>query len=207
LEFRRVLFRSDERVGVIALALESMGNPRKFTRIAKRLTRRTPLIVLRPPGTDTSAPPGHDVRTTTLPRRAMDQVLDSAGVVQAGGVGHLMDIVGAIGRQGVPQGRRVRLLSHTAALGAALRGAADQRGMQGVVDNRSVPLAPDPRLLQRAFVSMAGLGHADLVLAAMLDPLTGDPVEVIRQMAVVARHSEVSLLVCLITSEERMAEV
>src|SRR5699024_11540852 len=36
---------------------------------------------------------------------------------------------------------------------------------------------------------------------------TGDPVEVIRQRAVVARHSEVSLLVCLITSEARMAEV
>src|SRR5699024_8527008 len=75
-------WEDDERVGVIALALESMGTPRKFTRIAKRLTRRTPLIVLRPPGTDTSAPPGHDVRTTTLPRRAMDQVLDSAAVVQ-----------------------------------------------------------------------------------------------------------------------------
>src|SRR5699024_1271486 len=121
-------WEDDERVGVIALALESMGNPRKFTRIAKRLTRRTPLIVLRPPGTDTSAPPGHDVRTTTLPRRAMDQVLDSAGVVQAGGVDHLMDIVDAIGRQGVAHGPRVRLLSHTAALGAALRGAADRSG-------------------------------------------------------------------------------
>src|SRR5690625_461685 len=200
-------WEDDGRVGVIALALESVGTPREVARIARRLARRTPLIVLRPPGTDTSAPPGHDVRTTTLPRRAMDQVLDSAGVVQAGGVDHLMDIVDAIGRQGVPQGPRVGLLSNTAALGAALRGAADQTDMQVVLDTRSVPLAPDPRLIQRAFVSMAGLGHADLVLAAMLDPLTGDPVEVIRQMAVVARHSEVSLLVCLITSEERMAEV
>src|SRR5690625_6869425 len=88
----------------------------------------------------------------------MDQVLDSAGVVQAGGVDHLMDIVDAIGRQGVPQGPRVGLLSNTAALGAALRGAADQTDMQVVVDDRSVPLAPDPRLIQRAFISMAGLG-------------------------------------------------
>src|SRR5699024_9863318 len=37
---------------VIGLALESMGNPRKFTRIARRLTRSTPLIVLRPPGSE-----------------------------------------------------------------------------------------------------------------------------------------------------------
>ena len=200
-------WEEDEQVGVIALALESMGNPRKFTRIARRLTPRTPLIVLRPPGTDTSAPPGHDVRTTTLPRRAMDQVLDGAGVVQAGGVDHLMDIVDAIGRQGLPHGPRVGLLSNTAALGAALRGAADQTDMQVVMDDRSVPLGRDPRMIQRAFTSMAGRGHADLVIAGVLDPLTGVPVEVIRQMAVVARHSEVVLLVCLITSEDRMAEV
>lgn len=200
-------WEDDAQVGVIALALESMGNPRKFTRIARRLTRSTPLIVLRPPGTDTGAPPGHDVRTSTLPRRAMDQVLDSAGVVQAGGVDHLMDIVDAIGRQGLPPGPRVGLLSNTAALGASLRGATDQTDIQVVADNRSVPLAPDPRLIQRAFTSMAALGHADLVVAGVLDPLTGDPVEVIRQMAVVARHSEVVLMVCLITSEERMATV
>ncbi|WP_262426266.1 GNAT family N-acetyltransferase [Brachybacterium sp. Z12] len=77
-------WEDDEQVGVIGLALESMGNPRKFTRIARRLTRSTPLIVLRPPGSESHLPPGHDVRTTTLPRRALDQVLESAGVVQTG---------------------------------------------------------------------------------------------------------------------------
>src|SRR5699024_3519719 len=34
-------WEDDEQVGVIGLALESMGNPRKFTRIARRLTRST----------------------------------------------------------------------------------------------------------------------------------------------------------------------
>ena len=43
-------WEDDDQIGVIGLALESMGNPRKFTRIARRLTRSTPLIVLRPPG-------------------------------------------------------------------------------------------------------------------------------------------------------------
>ncbi|MFC7374327.1 MULTISPECIES: GNAT family N-acetyltransferase [unclassified Brachybacterium] len=200
-------WEDDENVGVIGLALESMGNPRKFTRIARRLTRRVPVIVLRPPGVGSTAPPGHDVRSSTLPRRALDQVLDSAGVVQAGGVDHLMDIVDAIGRQGLPPGARVGLLSNTAALGAALRGATDQAGVEVVADNRSVPLSSDPRLVQRAFTSMAGRGQTDLLIAGMLDPLTGDPVEVIRQMATVARHSEVALLVCLITSAERYAEV
>ncbi|RCS86874.1 GNAT family N-acetyltransferase [Brachybacterium alimentarium] len=200
-------WEDDEAVGVIALALESMGNPRKFTRLARRLTRRTPLIVLRPPGVGTDAPPGHDVRRSTLPRRALDQVLGSAGVVQATGVDHLLDITDAIGRQGLPPGARVGLLSNTPALGASLRGATDYAGLDVTADNRSVPLAADPRMMQRAFTSMAALGEVDLVIAGMLDPLTGDPVEVIRQMATVARHSEVVLLICLITDTERFAQV
>src|SRR5699024_8555722 len=143
----------------------------------------------------------------SLPRRALDQVLDSAGVVQARGVDHLLDIVDALERQGVPLGRRVGLLSNTAALGASLRGAADQAGLEVVADNHSVPLSPDVRLIQRAFTSMAAPGHVDLVIAGILDPLTGDAAEVLRQMAIVARHSEVVLLVCLVSSTERFAAV
>lgn len=200
-------WEDDQQVDVIGLALESMGNPRKFSRIARRLTRSTPLVVLRPPAPDAAVPPGHDVRRSTLPRRALDQVLQAAGVVQTGSVEHLMDVVDALGRQGRPHGPRVGLLSNTPALGAALRGAADDSGLQVVVDNRSVPLAADQRLVQRAFTSIAALGHADVVIAGVLDPLTGDPVDVIRQMALVARHSEVVLLVCLITSQDRFEKV
>ncbi|MGP9746280.1 bifunctional acetate--CoA ligase family protein/GNAT family N-acetyltransferase [Brachybacterium sp. AOP29-B2-41] len=200
-------WEDDDQVGVIGLALESMGNPRKFTRIARRLTRSTPLIVLRPPGSESHLPPGHDVRSSTLPRRAMDQVLDSAGVVQATGVDHLLDVVDAIGRQGLPLGRRVGLLSNTAALGASLSGAAGQAGFDVVAENHSVPLSPDPRLIQRAFTTMAALGQVDLVIAGMIDPQTADITEVLRQMSIVARHSEVVLLVCLVTTEDRFAEV
>lgn len=200
-------WEDDERVGVIGLALESMGNPRKFTRIARRLTRTTPLIVLRPPGSGSHLPPGHDVRPSTLPRRALDQVLQSAGVVQTGGVDHLLDVVDGLGRQGLPLGPRVGLLSNTAALGASLRGAADEAELQVVADNRSVPLAPDPRLIQRAFTSMAALGEVDLVIAGVLDPQTGDTAEMLRQMAIVARRSQVVLLVCLVTSIDRFSTV
>ncbi|WP_422117388.1 GNAT family N-acetyltransferase [Brachybacterium sp. UNK5269] len=200
-------WEDDDQVGVIGLALESMGNPRKFTRIARRLTRRTPLIVLRPPGSETHRPPGHDVRPSSLPRRALDQVLDSAGVVQTQGVDHLLDVVDAIGRQGLPLGPRVGLLSNTAALGASLRGAADEAGLSVVADNRSVPLSPEPRLIQRAFTSMAALGQVDLVIAGVLDAQKADVAEVLRQMAIVARHSEVVLLVCLVTTAERFGAV
>ncbi|MFC0675996.1 GNAT family N-acetyltransferase, partial [Brachybacterium hainanense] len=197
----------DEEVSVLGLALESMGNPRKFTRIARRITRSRPVVVLRPPGVSTTAPPGHDVRASSLPRPALDQVLASAGVVRADNVDHLMDLVDALERQGAPLGPRLGLLSNTAALGEALRGAADRHGAAVAIDNRSVPLADDPRLIQRAFTSMAALGGVDLVVAAVVDPLHGDLVGMLRSMATVARHSEVALVVCLVTDRERWLAV
>ena len=201
-------WEDDPTISVVAVALESMGNPRKFTRIARRLSRTRPVVVLRPPGVGSGAPPGHDVRASTLPRRALDQVLASAGVVRAdGGVDHLMDVTDAIARQGLPQGPRVGLLSNTPALGEALRGAADLSAFDVVVDNRSVPLAASHRLVQRAFTSMAALGDVDLVVAGVLDPLVGDPVAMVRQMSDVARGAGVALLVCLISTQERAAAV
>ncbi|WP_246955169.1 GNAT family N-acetyltransferase [Brachybacterium sp. Marseille-Q7125] len=204
-------WQDDPDVDVIGLALESMGNPRKFTRIARRLTPTTPLVVLRPPGSEQQLPPGHDVRPSTLPRAALDQVLGQAGVVRAEGVDELLDVVDAIGRQGLPLGPRVGILSNTAALGASLRGAADQAGLTVVADNRSVPLSEDPRLIQRAFTSMAALGEVDLVIAGVLDThadrRSGDPAELLRQMAIVARHSEVVLLACVITGVDRLAGI
>ena len=39
-------FEHDDRTSVIALYLESLGNPRKFARIARRVGRAKPIVVL-----------------------------------------------------------------------------------------------------------------------------------------------------------------
>ncbi|PWH05838.1 acyl-CoA synthetase [Brachybacterium endophyticum] len=196
-------WQDDEDVRVIALALESMGNPRKFTRIARRITRDTPLVVLRPPGTTTGAPPGHDVRRSTLPRRALDHVLVSAGVVPTGSVDHLTDVVDALDRQGVPPGDRVGLLANTAALGESLRGAADAAGLHVVRDDRRTPLSTDPRFVERTFTSLAALGDVDVVVVALLDALGEDLAPSLARMARTARSADVRLVVCVVTDHVR----
>jgi acyl-CoA synthetase (NDP forming)/GNAT superfamily N-acetyltransferase len=200
-------WQDDEDVDLIGLSLESMGNPRKFTRIARRITRRRPLVVLRPPGTTTAAPPGHDVRSSRLPRRALDQVLLSAGVVPTGSVDHLTDVVDALDRQGVPPGDRVGLLANTAALGESLRGAAETAGLHVVRDDRHTPLSTDPRFVERSFTSLAALGEVDLVLIAVLDPLGEDLAPSLERMARTARAADVRLVVCVVTDQARLASL
>ncbi|UQN30929.1 GNAT family N-acetyltransferase [Brachybacterium kimchii] len=196
-------WQDDEDVRVIALSLESMGNPRKFTRIARRITRKRPLVVLRPPGTTTAAPPGHDVRSSQLPRRALDQVLLSAGVVPTLSVDQLTDVVDALDRQGVPPGDRVGLLANTAALGESLRGAADAAGLRVVRDERRALLSTDPRFVERAFTSLAALGEVDVVVLAVLDALGEDLSASLARMARTARGADVRLVVCAVTDLDR----
>lgn len=200
-------WEDDEQVEVIGLALESMGNPRKFTRIARRLTRRTPVVVLRPPGTSGDAPPGHDVRGSTLPRRALDDLIAASGAVRARSSDEMLDILDVFCRQGVPAGRRVGLLANTPGLGATLRGAADGAGLNVVAENRDIPLMGRDRMVLRAVTRMAAPGGVDVIVLAVLDDLDTDQRRMIRDVAAVARGSGVVLVTCLISDPERFTLV
>lgn len=203
-------WEEDPSTQAIGLALESMGNPRKFTRIARRVTRTRPVVVLRPPGLVDGGAPGHDVRSTALPRRALDQVLESAGVVGTRSVDHLADVLEMLDRQGVPTGTRVGLISTSSALGASLRGAADGVGVEVVAEQRTAVLTEDPRTLVRAVTAMAAPGGVDVVVLGILDTLAlGSTVEemvhILREVGVVAHGSAVAVAVCVVTDPERYA--
>ncbi|GAB2544607.1 GNAT family N-acetyltransferase [Brachybacterium huguangmaarense] len=196
-------WEENDEVRLVGLALESMGNPRKFTRIARRVARTKPVVVLRPPGLTATAPPGHDVRATALPRRALDQVLASAGVVPTRSVDHLADVLEMLDREGIPAGARVGLIANNAALGATLRGAADSYGLDVADENRAVPLMEDARLLVRALTRMAAPGGVDVVVLALLDTGTADLADLVRRLAQVADGSAVGLVVCVVAEPGR----
>lgn len=70
-------------IGAVAVCLDSIGNPRKFARVARRLAAEVPLICHIASGTGQEAPPGHPVRTSPLPRSVLTAMLREAGVVEA----------------------------------------------------------------------------------------------------------------------------
>ena len=59
-------WEDDEATRVCLLSLDSIGNPRKFSRIARRLTRRKPVVVIAPGRADRAANRG--VRERSQPR-------------------------------------------------------------------------------------------------------------------------------------------
>ena len=61
----------DAETDTVGLYLESMGNPRKFSRIARHLAQVKPVIVVSSGVSSFAAPPGHRTRVDQRPRRRL----------------------------------------------------------------------------------------------------------------------------------------
>ncbi|MFI6353708.1 GNAT family N-acetyltransferase [Streptomyces sp. NPDC050743] len=104
----------DPETDVALMYLESIGNPRKFTRLARRTAAAKPLVVVQGDG---SAPPGHAVRATRLPHATVSALLRQAGVIRVDTITELVDAGLLLARQPLPAGPRVAILGNSESLG------------------------------------------------------------------------------------------
>ncbi|KRD36575.1 GCN5 family acetyltransferase [Oerskovia sp. Root918] len=134
-------WQDDPETSVVCLYLESIGNPRKFSRIARRLASVKPVVVVTAGRSGQVVPPGHAVRSTRAPRRTLDEMLRQSGVIHAENTHHLVDIAQLLAYQPLPGGRRIGLLTSSAALTALVAEAVGSAGL--VVSDRSGFVAED----------------------------------------------------------------
>lgn len=104
----------DADTDVVLMYLESIGNPRKFTRLARRTAAVKPLVVVQGPG---SVPQGHTVRATRLPHATVSALLRQAGVIRVDTITELVDTGLLLARQPLPPGPRVAILGNSESLG------------------------------------------------------------------------------------------
>jgi succinyl-CoA synthetase alpha subunit/GNAT superfamily N-acetyltransferase len=96
---------------VVLLYLESLGNPRKFTRIVKRLSRTKPVVAVRSGRSSQALPLGHRVRKSSLPAAAIDSLIDQCGVIQTSSVRGLIDIASVLALQPAPTATQVAVIA------------------------------------------------------------------------------------------------
>ncbi|WP_234537090.1 bifunctional GNAT family N-acetyltransferase/acetate--CoA ligase family protein [Streptomyces shenzhenensis] len=104
----------DPETDVVLMYLESIGNPRKFTRLARRTGTAKPLVVVQGAG---QAPPGHAIRATRLPHATVSALLRQAGVIRVDTITELVDAGLLLARQPLPAGPRVAILGNSESLG------------------------------------------------------------------------------------------
>ncbi|MDT0482269.1 MULTISPECIES: bifunctional acetate--CoA ligase family protein/GNAT family N-acetyltransferase [Streptomyces] len=117
----------DPDTDVVLMYLESIGNPRKFTRLARRTAAAKPLVVVQGAGT---APQGHAVRATRLPHTTVSALLRQAGVIRVDTITELVDTGLLLARQPLPTGPKVAILGNSESLGLLTYDACAAEGLR-----------------------------------------------------------------------------
>ena len=119
-------WEDDETTKLVALYLESFGNPRKFARIARRLARRKPIVAMkggrsslgaRAAASHTAALAGSEVAVNALFRQA--------GVVAVESLEEFVGVSDLLATQALPRGRSVGILTNAGGLGILCADAFD----------------------------------------------------------------------------------
>ncbi|MFE7278017.1 acetate--CoA ligase family protein, partial [Streptomyces sp. NPDC057623] len=120
----------DPDTDVVLMYLESIGNPRKFTRLARRTAAAKPLVVVQGARHGGAAPQGHAVRATRLPHATVSALLRQAGVIRVDTITELVDAGLLLARQPLPTGPRVAILGNSESLGLLTYDACLSEGLR-----------------------------------------------------------------------------
>jgi acyl-CoA synthetase (NDP forming)/GNAT superfamily N-acetyltransferase len=118
-------WQDDPGTDVVLLYLETFGNPRKFARLARRMSRIKPVVAVssasRPRGLAGDLP-GPDANTVTA-------LFARSGVIRVDTVAELFDVGMLLAHQPLPAGRRVAIVGNSSALSGLAVGACRANGL------------------------------------------------------------------------------
>ena len=186
-------WEEDDATEVVLLYLESIGNPRKFSRIARRVSRRKPVIAVKSGRTTQGVPMGHAVRSIAAPQAAVDAMFRQAGVIQVDTLDEMFDVAQLVAHQPLPQGRRVAVVGNSDALGLL---AADAAASVGLEVKEPVALGADATAedFEEALDAAIDDPDVDSVVAVFIPPLNTTGVEVANVLAAVGEQSDKPLV-------------
>ena len=126
-------WRDDPRVRVIGLYLESFGNPRKFARVARSVSRSTPILALK---SGRGASGRRAGLSHTAAAAAAEPVVDAlfaqTGVQRVDSMEQLLDAARLIDHQPLPAGPRVAIVGNSGGPGIVAADAAEAAGLHVV---------------------------------------------------------------------------
>jgi len=126
-------WESDEATKVIALYLESFGNPRRFASLARRISRQKPIIAVkagrtragsRAAGSHTAALAANDTTVQAL--------FHQAGVIRADTIDEMFDLAACLCAQPLPRGGRVAIVTNAGGPGILAADACEAAGLSVV---------------------------------------------------------------------------
>ena len=154
----------DPATDVIALYLESIGNPRKFARISRKVGRQKPILVVKSGRSSAGAraTSSHTGALLGASDVTVDALFKQAGVIRTDTLGEFFDVATLLANQPRPKGNRVAILTNGGGPGILCADACEADGLV-------VPQVPDDLKAKLAefLPADAGLNNpVDMIAAA-----------------------------------------
>ncbi len=193
-------WEEDDATEVVLLYLESIGNPRKFSRLARRVSQRKPVIAVKSGRSTQGVPMGHAVRSMLAPQAAVDAMFRQAGVIQVDTLEEMFDVAQLVAHQPLPRGDRVAVVGNSDAIGLLAADAAVAVGLQ-VKEPVALGAEATAEDFEEALDAAIDDPEVDSVIAVFIPPLNTTGVEVAEVLAAVGEQSDKPLVSTFLASE------
>lgn len=120
----------DEATDVIMLYLESFGNPRRFARVAREVSRSKPIVAVKAGRTvaGVRAASSHTAALSS-PDTAVDALFHQTGVIRVDTLEEMFDVAHVLSGQPLPAGRRTAIVGNVGGPGILAADAAESAGL------------------------------------------------------------------------------
>ncbi len=193
-------WQEDDSTEVILLYLESIGNPRKFSRIARRVSRTKPIVAVKSGRSTQGVPVGHTVKRTSAPQSAVDAMFRQAGVIQVDTLDEMFDVAQLLAHQPLPRGNRVSIVGNSDAVALIVADAASAAGLQ-VTDPVSLGADANADDFEAAIEQAIASPDTDALVAVYVPPLNTSGEEVANVLAAVGEQSDKPIVSTFLGSE------
>jgi acetyl coenzyme A synthetase (ADP forming)-like protein len=128
-------WEADANTDVILLYLESFGNPKKFSQIARRVGRRKPIAVVKSgrSAAGARATSSHTGALIAASDVTVEALFRQAGVIRTNTLEELFDVASLLVNQPPPQGRRVGIITNSGGPAILCADACDAEGLEVLV--------------------------------------------------------------------------
>jgi acetyl coenzyme A synthetase (ADP forming)-like protein len=195
-------WESDRQTGVIMLYLESFGNPRRFARVARRVSRSKPILAVKGGRTQAGnrATSSHTGALLSASDITVDALFQQAGVIRTDTLAELFDAALLVGSQPLPTGNRVAILTNAGGPAILCADACEANGLvvpalpegirkelaefmpaAGATGNPvDVLAAATGKDYERAISILGGCDEIDAIIVIFTPPLITKGTEVVR---------------------------
>jgi acetyl coenzyme A synthetase (ADP forming)-like protein len=173
-------WEEDEGTDVILLYLESFGNPKRFSEIARRVGRKKPIVVVKS-GRSTAGARATSSHTGALIAASdvtVDALFRQAGVIRTDTLEELFDVTTLLANQPFPKGRRVGIITNGGGPAILCADACEAEGLEVPLLDQSTEsklravLAPEASVINP--VDLIASATPDLYREA-IDAVAADP--------------------------------